>query len=316
MATASPEPAAPPSLSVVVCAFDTARRPLLRRCLDAVAAQLRPGDELIVVIDHNDVLLAAGGPGIWLPNRFGRGLSGARNTGLAAAHAEIVAFVDDDAEITAGWADRTRAHYRDPAVLGVGGRATPQWPDTRPDWFPEEFDWVVGCSHRGLPTATAPVRNVLGATMSFRREAVRQAGGFDARVGRVGALPIGCEETELCIRLRARAPAGQILLDPEIVVRHTVSPDRVRLAYFVRRCFGEGRSKAVMGTLVGTAEGLRSERHYVRRVLPAALLRGVAGILIGPARGAHLQRSAVLILGLLATSAGYVQTRLSAVVPT
>jgi hypothetical protein len=72
--------------------------------------------------------------------------------------------------------------------------------------MPEEFDWVVGCSYRGLPAGEALIRNPIGSSMSLRRQAAVEAGGFRPEVGRVGTFPVGCEETELAIRLRRLLP--------------------------------------------------------------------------------------------------------------
>ena len=71
---------------------------------------------------------------------------------------------------------------------------------------------MVGCSYTGLPTRRADVRNVIGAAMAFRREAFTLAGTFSDLVGRVGTTPTGCEETELCIRLRKAKGLTQELL--------------------------------------------------------------------------------------------------------
>jgi glycosyltransferase involved in cell wall biosynthesis len=299
------------SVSVIICAFSTERLELLRRSLDSVRAQLHAGDQLILVIDYNEALMAqvqGWSEATVIANQFERGLSGARNTGIAAATGEILAFVDDDAAVGPGWLQSARAHYRDPDVSAVGGHAEPVWPDRRPAWFPDEFDWVVGCSHRGLPTSITPVRNVIGCNMTFRRSAVQGLGGFSSRVGRVGELPMGCEETELCIRLAQSAPASRILLDPTIMLHHTVSKDRVRLRYFVRRCFAEGASKQMVSAMVGADAALSTERRYVTRVLPAGVLRGIRGALTGPQRREHLARATMILIGLAVTTLGYATT--------
>src|SRR5699024_3917564 len=121
--------------------------------------------ELLVVIDHNEELQARAEAELTgarvLANAGPKGLSGARNTGLEAATCGVVAFLDDDATAEPHWTSHLLAPYRDPDVLGVGGWAVPDWQTGEPAWFPEEFLWVVGCSYRGLPTSTAPVRNLI-----------------------------------------------------------------------------------------------------------------------------------------------------------
>src|SRR5262249_47582484 len=102
---------------------------------------------------------------------------------------------------------RRAATYLDARGVGVGGLVKPAFEAGRPDWFPPELDWVVGCSYQGMPVRSAPVRNFIGANMSFRREIVADLHGFSTGLGRVGTTPLGCEETELCLRSSRPHPA-------------------------------------------------------------------------------------------------------------
>ena len=167
---------------------------------------------------------------------------------------------------------------------------------------------MVGCSYTGQPTAVAPVRNFLGCNMSMRRDVMVLVDGFNSAVGRVGSKPTGCEETELCIRISQRRPSAQLLFDPEMRVLHTVSTERTTFRYFARRCYHEGRSKAMVSRLVGTADGLSSERTYVLKVLPKAVVRGVASFSVS-----GLVRSTVVIAGVVLTALGYAKGRVHAV---
>ena len=62
--------------------------------------------------------------------------------------------------------------------------------------------------------------------MSFRRADVVAAGGFRLDLGRVGTRPMGCEETELCIRMSARRPGSVLRYEPAATVRHHVPAQR------------------------------------------------------------------------------------------
>ena len=288
------------SSCVVVCAYADERFEALAAAVGSLRAQTAPPDEVIVVIDGNPALLARAAAAFpdatVIANPGRRGLSDARNAGLARARGDVVAFLDDDAEAAPDWLERLTAHYDDPAVAGVGGWIEPVWLAGRPRWFPEEFDWVVGCSYRGLPTGCAPVRNLIGANMSFRREVLAEVGGFRTDLGRVGTRPLGCEETELCLRIGRRRPDAILLHEPRARVFHRVPPERASWRYFKARCYSEGLSKAVVARVAGV-RGLSSERTHALRTLPAGVVRGF--------RAGALRRASAIVAGLVVTTAGY-----------
>jgi glycosyltransferase involved in cell wall biosynthesis len=301
-------------ITVVICAYTERRWEMLLGAINSVLHQELQPDQVVLVIDHNPVLLQwtrAAYPELTVVASNGpRGLSGARNTGVSQARGDVIAFLDDDATAEPDWLTRMLVHYDDPRVLAVGGSAIPANQEARPRWFPPEFDWVVGCSFVGQPSEVTPVRNLIGCNMSFRRSALDQAGRFDPALGRVGGVPVGCEETELCIRLQQRHPDGLVLYEPAARVRHHVSTDRWTWGYFRNRCFSEGRSKAVVARLVGPDVGLSAERHYSRRVLPRGVRRGLLEVGAGRDFGG-LTRSAAIVVGLLMTVAGYLSCRMS-----
>jgi cellulose synthase/poly-beta-1,6-N-acetylglucosamine synthase-like glycosyltransferase len=298
-----------PTVSVVVCAYTMARAALLDRALSSVRSQTHPALEILLVVDHCRDLLdrsraMAGGVRVCASTER-RGLSGARNTGVARAHGDVVAFLDDDAAAAPDWLARLVRPYANPHVVGVGGHVIAEWEGGRPAWFPREFDWVVGCSYVGQPTDTAVVRNPIGANMSFRRQALVAAGGFSADVGRVGTRPTGCEETEVSIRLTCRDPASMIVLEPRAIVRHHVPRDRSRWSYFWRRCWAEGLSKASVSRLADQRAALSSERAYVLHVLPRAAVLGLADAARRREVGGAA-RAVAIGAGLTVTASGFV----------
>ena len=318
--------------SVVICAYTMARWEDLRDAVDSVASGTHRPEQVVVVIDHNEVLLsrarhhfADGHSGLdvrVVPNGHGRGLSGARNTAVEIATEEVVAFLDDDAAAEPDWLESLLAHYEDPRVFGSGGSAIPVWPTAtgsrRPATLPAatpngrgELDWIVGCTYNGQPDSPVAVRNLMGCNMSFRRSVVGSIGGFSEDLGRIGKTPLGGEETEFCIRVRQRNPDALIIFEPRAMVHHRVSPDRARWKYLISRCYSEGLSKAVVARLVGRDAALESERRYVSQVLGRAFLRELARAGRGQRAGAT--GAAAILVGLGVTTAGYIRGSASSI---
>ena len=293
---------------MVICAFTLERLEALTAAVESLEAQTVAAAQVVLAIDHEPELESLARErwpqALVVANAETQGLSGARNTGVAVCTGDVVAFLDDDAVAAPDWLQRLGEDYADPEVLGVGGTVRPAWETGRPAWFPPEFDWVVGCTHSGMPRERETVRNLVGANMSFRRDVLTEVGGFRHELGRVGTIPAGCEETDLCIRIGKGWPEGKILYDPEAAVDHTVPEKRAQLGYFTSRCRGEGGSKAALAGLVGSDSGLEAERSYVRRTLPLGVFRGLGDTLRG--RPAGIARAAMIVTGLFATTRGYV----------
>ncbi|MGQ7294842.1 glycosyltransferase family 2 protein [Quadrisphaera sp. KR29] len=318
---ATPDATQPaPAVAVVVCAYTEQRTASVLAALAEARRQCDgPDDEVVLVVDHapelSRALRAAAPAGVLVVDSTGpRGLSGARNTGAAATSAELLVFLDDDALPRPGWLAALRAAAADPAVAVVAGAVHPAWEGGRaPRWFPGELGWVVGCDYTGLPADGRDVRNPIGACMAVRRDALLAAGGFSTELGRVGTLPVGCEETLMGIRVRSALPGARTPRTTAFAVDHTVPAARQRLRYLFSRCWHEGRSKALVARAAGPQAALASERSFATRVVPRALAREVLATGRGDAAGAA--RAGVLLAGLAVTAAGFALGRLRRAAP-
>lgn len=99
-------------------------------------------DRIVLKIDHSKELLACATSALsqgGVANHEARDLSGARNTGVAAAAGDLIAFIGDDAVIDASWLDISVARCKGPDILGASGWINPRRVGLRPAWLPEEF---------------------------------------------------------------------------------------------------------------------------------------------------------------------------------
>jgi GT2 family glycosyltransferase len=292
------------STSIVIpCHSDRGWTALVAAVASALAQQPAPAD-VVVVVDHN--------PGLYerarqhfagvtvLENGFERGASGTRNTGAWHTSTALIAFLDGD--ITAGpqWLARLVAPFDDPAVVGTGGAIAAAWERSRPRWMPDELLWAVGASYTGMPTSTAPVRNVWSASMAVRRAVFADVGGFREGFGKIGNRNRP-EDTDLCLRMAAGR--GHWMYVPDAIVEHDVPAERSTFRFLLRRSYAEGRGKVQMARLLDSPSSLGTERSYLTRTLPRALLRDLSGAVRArdATRGA---RAAAVVAAVAAAAVG------------
>jgi len=298
-----------PLVSVVVCAYSRERLDQLKETIESLRQQTYANREIILVIDNNPSLQeemnGLVGDAIRVSSNTGaQGLADARNSGIELAGGEIIAFIDDDAAAEPAWLAGLVECYRDPDVVGCGGRIVPVWDGgPEPAWLPNEFRWVIGCTYRGMPERGA-VRNVIGCNMSFRSSVFEAVGRFTSGIGRFRNQPLRGEETEICIRALKHWPDKKIVYTPEAVVHHHVSPARQTVRYFARRCYFEGISKVIVRRLWGAA-GTSAEFDYLSRTIPEAILRELRNVVRLRDLPASLSRLAAITLGVGAVGAGF-----------
>ena len=216
-----------------------------------------------------------------------------RSRGVELATTGIVVFLDDDATAEEDWLQRLLVPFADPSVVAVGGAPLPVYGKPRPRWFPFEFDWVLGCAYRGLPTKTAPVLRLIGATLAVRRESVLAVGGFHSLA----------DDLDIAHRLLALSPQSRLIYEPRAIVHHYVYEDRLTWRYFWRRCFWANRDKVAIMRGLGGAGNLKADRSFVLRTLSVGVGRGLRELLGGDIGG--LERALAIIAGVAISGVAY-----------
>jgi glycosyltransferase involved in cell wall biosynthesis len=182
-------------LSVVIA---TRNRPAdLRACLAALSRQEAAPLEIVVADSASDDPVAvesvAREAGARLVRCERRGLSLARNAGAAAARGSILAFLDDDCRVDAGWLAGLLRGFEDEGVGVVTGSFAPLELETEAQRLFLEYahmDRRGAVPHRfsrGVPMSRHwPLdawRMGSGGNIAVRAEAFRSIGGFRLDLG-------------------------------------------------------------------------------------------------------------------------------------
>lgn len=293
-----------PSVSIVIPTHSEQRWSLLVRTVASARSQEYTPAEIVVVVDHNPELYRRARRDLVgvtvLENLYAQGVSGNRNTGAFHTHTPLIAFLDDDTIAATDWLGSLVMPFTDPQVIGTGGGISPAWERSRPRWMPDEFLWAVGGSYAGMPTVTAPIRNVWSASMVVRRDTFLAVGGFRTGFGKLGGQNRP-EDTELCLRMSG-LDGGTWMYVPAAMIRHAVPASASTFSFFLRRCYAEGRGKVQMAGLLEGSKSLGSERDYLRS-LPRAVVRNIADAARG--RGvSHALRAGGVLAGVAAAGVG------------
>lgn len=191
------------------------------------------------------------------------GLSHARNAGIAAARAHVVAFTDDDVRVADDWVeviDRTFAAR--PDVDCLGGRTLPVWASEVPAWL-TRLHWVgpLALQDYGDEPIVIDASRALclaGANLAFRASVFSRVGLFAPEYPR---------SQDMEFMLRFWRAGGRALYVPDMTVHAAVQAERLTKAYHRRWHANVGRSNAWMALeeLTAADGALRATVPDIRR---------------------------------------------------
>jgi GT2 family glycosyltransferase len=227
-------PGAAPRLRFSVFVPTLLRPELLRRNLDALAAQTRAPDEILVSLrpdlDPAGVAVvkdfAAQHPRLTVRPVLldAPGIVAAENALLAAARGDVACLLDDDAIARPRWLEHLARHYEaDPRVGGVAGPAinvVDGAPDERRARFRNRvlFPGLVLDQSTRHTARAVRVDHFRGANMSLRIAPLRAHGGFERR------LLGDCFRFELDACLGVARQGFRLIFDPAVEADHHEAP--------------------------------------------------------------------------------------------
>jgi hypothetical protein len=181
-----------PRISVVVCSHNG--ESTIGECCEYLKRQSYPHLEVIVVDDGSfdktsDIPKKYGFRVIRTPNR---GLSAARNLGLAMASGEIVAYIDDDAFPEPDWLKYLAFLFKTTDCAAAGG----------PNLPPPEDGKIAACvaNAPGNPSHVLildqEAEHLPGCNMAFRKDCLEAIGGFDPQFWTAG------DDVDMCWRVQ------------------------------------------------------------------------------------------------------------------
>ncbi|RAM51569.1 MAG: hypothetical protein C6Y22_10940 [Hapalosiphonaceae cyanobacterium JJU2] len=175
------------------------------------------------------------------------GLLSGRHRGALEAKGEILTFVDDDIEADVNWLRAIKESFDDPTVQMVGGRNLPKYEVEPPkwlEWFWLEHPYGKLCAELSLLDFGDQVREidanyVWGLNFSIRKSTLLELGGFHP-----DCIPKHLQyfqgDGETGLTQKANKKGYKAIYQPQALVWHSVSQDRMSYEYFEKRYFYQG----------------------------------------------------------------------------
>ena len=272
-------------VSVVLSTYN--RSSLLAPALQALLAQstAAPNYEVLVVNNNSSdgtaelvQSLVACNPGkLRYLFEEKQGLAYGRNAGIAASHAPIIAFTDDDVRVSPDWVEQIKREFdANPNVDFLGGKVLPCWVSPPAPWLTREH-WaplaLLDYGDQSFYVDAAKRLCLIGANFAFRRRVFDELGMFKTDFQRVKDGIGSLEDHEMLLRLWHANRKG--LYFPHIIVTAEIESERLQKSYHRRWHVGHGRFYAALcdeeieRSDIGRICGVPA--HFYRQALHAGL---------------------------------------------
>ncbi|MBD3275519.1 MAG: glycosyltransferase [Candidatus Marinimicrobia bacterium] len=231
-------------ISIIICSQN--RENALRKTLNSLSLVSFPKEfeiELLLIDNSSDdntyeLMQSFNIPGI--PVRaiqaFPKGLSVARNKGVAEARGKVLLFTDDDVRFPDEWIFPMTSPILSGEADAVAGGVS-LCPELRKDW--------LSSTHRSVLASTEKIdkkdpERIVGANMAISKEVFNKIPAFDTELG-AGRLGAG-EETLFSLQMKQSGFKIKSAFDTEVM--HCPDPARVSRDWFAKAAGTFGKSDA------------------------------------------------------------------------
>ncbi|MGZ8558866.1 MAG: glycosyltransferase [Chitinophagaceae bacterium] len=239
-----------PVISVVICTYN--RDKFIGEALNCLAKQTLSAELFEIIIVDNDS--TDNTPGIsknfiashpelnirYVPEA-NKGLSFARNRGIAEAKAPIITYIDDDAEATPGFLQSIVSFMQaDKTIVGVGGKVVPKYSESKePEWMSKYLNGFVGLMDYGIKPKRfdGSMKYPAGCNMTYTKDILKQAGGFNNQ--------LTFRSDDKYIFYQVTRLSGNIFYLPQALLYHNIDNDRLTFTNFKKLFLKSGNEEKI-----------------------------------------------------------------------
>jgi glycosyltransferase involved in cell wall biosynthesis len=236
--------------SIIVCTYN--RIQYLPTCLNKIINQnFQPYDfELIIVNNNSDdstedfctqFVKENKKKNIHYFNELKRGLSNARNLGIAKSIGDIICFIDDDGYIKNDFLTNLDKIVSDPkykSYIAFGGKVTPWYnAGSEPNWLSKPIEGVVSKVDLGEKIKDFDKKYPAGCNMIFRRSFFDKYGGFNPDLHTRG--------DDKFVFYKLKKNGEKVLYVPSINVDHYIDDYRIEKKFIIKLSKSIGESERI-----------------------------------------------------------------------
>ncbi len=239
-----------PVISVVICTYN--RDKFIGEALNCLSRQtLSPGLFEIIVVDNNSTDDTAAITQNFISShpdlntRYvhepNKGLSFARNRGVAEAKSDIICYIDDDAETTTGFLKSIVDFMQaDPGIAGIGGKVIPKYSESEePQWMSKYLNGFVGLLDYGNEPKhfDSHMKYPAGCNMTYTKDILIKAGGFNNQ--------LTFRSDDKYIFYQVKKLSENIYYLPQALLYHNIDKERLTFTNFKKLFLKSGNEEKI-----------------------------------------------------------------------